>query len=112
VIDGGYYYLVTVMHDYSRYIMAWDLKRDMASYCLIDVIQQEIDAAGMFQISIKDRTSLLPDNGAGYVSRRSGEYLNLVGIRHILAAPFPPQTNEKLERYHRSIKGEINQVPF
>jgi putative transposase len=112
VIGWGYYYLVTVMDDYSRYILAWDLKRDMTSGSLIDVIQQAIDATGMFQVPVKDRTSLLSDNGAGYVSRAFGEYLNLVGIRHILAAPFHPQTNGKLERYHRTIKGEINQVPF
>ena len=112
VIDWGYYYLVTVMDDYSRYILAWDLKRDMTSDSLIDVIQQAIDATGMFQVPVKDRTSLLSDNGAGYVSRAFGEYLNLVGIRHILAAPFHPQTNGKIERYHHTLKGEINQVPF
>jgi len=112
VIGWGYYYLVTVMDDYSRYILAWDLKRDMTSDSLIDVIQQAIDVTGMFQVSVKDRTSLLSDNGAGYVSRAFGEYLNLVGIRHILAAPFHPQTNGKIERYHHTLKGEINQVPF
>jgi len=112
VIGWGYYYLITVMDDYSRYILAWDLKKDMTSESLIDVIQQAIDATGMCQVSVKDRTSLLSDNGSGYVSRSFGEYLNLVGIRHILAAPFHPQTNGKIERYHYTLKGEINQVPF
>lgn len=111
VIDWGYYYLVTVMDDYSRYILAWDLKRDMTSDSLIDVIQRAIDATGMCQVPVEDRTSLLSDNGAGYVSRAFGDYLKLVGIKHILAAPFHPQTNGKIERYHQTLKGEINQLP-
>jgi len=111
VIDWGYYYLVTVMDDYSRYILAWDLKRDMTSDSLIDVVQRAIDATGMCRVPVKDRTSLLSDNGSGYVSRAFGDYLRLVGIRHILAAPFHPQTNGKIERYHRTLKGEINQLP-
>jgi putative transposase len=85
VIDWGYYYLVTVMDDYSRYILAWDLKRDMTSDSLIDVIQQAIDATGMYRVPVEDRTSLLSDNGAGYVSRAFGDYLKLVGIKQILA---------------------------
>ena len=40
------------------------------------------------------------------------DYLRLVGIRHILAAPFHPQTNGKLERYHQTIKSEVNQIPY
>jgi len=111
VIDWGYYYLVTVMDDYSRYILAWDLKRDMTADSLIDVVQRAIDATGMSQVPVKDHTSLLSDNGAGYVSRAFGDYLRLVGIKHILASPFHPQTNGKIERYHQTLKGEINQLP-
>ena len=112
VIDWGYYYLVTVMDDYSRYILAWDLKMDMTADSLIDVVQQAIDATGMSQVPFKDRTSLLSDNGSGYVSRAFGDYLRLVGIKHILAAPFHPQTNGKIERYHQTLKERLNQTPF
>jgi len=111
VIDWGYYYLVTVMDDYSRYILSWDLKRDMTADSLIDVIQRAIDATGICQVPVEDRTSLLSDNGAGYVSRTFGDYLRLVGMKHILAAPFHPQTNGKIERYHQTLKGDINQLP-
>jgi putative transposase len=111
VIDWGWYYLVSVMDDYSRFILAWDLKIDMTGGSLEDVVQQAVDFTGMTDVPLEDRTVLLSDNGAGYISQRFNEYLGLVGIRHITAAPFHPQTNGKIERYHRTVKGEINRVP-
>jgi putative transposase len=112
VVGWGYYYLVTVMDDYSRFILAWKLQRDMAADSLIDVVQEAVDATGMTEVPVEDRTKLLSDNGPGYVSRAFRDYLHLVGIRHILAAPFHPQTNGKLERYHQTVKHEVNQVPY
>ena len=112
VVGWGYYYMVTVMDDYSRSILAWKLQLDMTSDSLIQVVQLAIDATGMTEVPLGDRTRLLSDNGSGYVSRAFRDYLGLVGIRHILAAPYHPQTNGKLERYHQSIKQEVNQVPY
>jgi RNA-directed DNA polymerase len=112
VVGWGYYYLVTVMDDYSRFILAHKVQRDMTADSLIEVIQEAVDATGMDHVSVQDRTSLLSDNGSGYVSRAFREYLHLVGIRHILASPFHPQTNGKLERYHRTLKDDVNQVPY
>ena len=112
VVGWGYYYLVTVMDDYSRFILAWKLQRDMTADSLIEVVQDAVDATGMTDVPVEDRTKLLTDNGSGYVSRAFRDYLHLVGIRHILAAPFHPQTNGKLERYHHTLKQDVNQVPY
>jgi len=112
VVGWGYYYLVTVMDDYSRFILAWKLQKDMSASSLIEVVQEAVDATGMTDVPVEDRTRLLSDNGAGYVSRAFRDYLHLVGIRHILAAPFHPQTNGKVERYQQSLKREVNQLPY
>jgi len=112
VAGWGWYYLETVMDDYSRFILSWDLKTDMSGGSLEDVVQRAVDSTGMTDVPLEDRTVLLSDNGAGYISQQFNEYLHLVGIRHITAAPFHPQTNGKIERYHRSLKGEINQLPY
>lgn len=112
VIDWGWYYLETVMDDFSRFILGWDLKIDMTGGSLEDVVQQAVDFTGMTDVPVEDRTVLLSDNGAGYLSQQFNQYLHLVGIRHITASPFHPQTNGKVERYHRTVKGEINQVPY
>jgi len=112
IMGWGWYYLVTVMDDYSRFILAWELKSDMAAGSLIDVVQKAVDLTGMSDVPVEDRTVLLSDNGPGYLSRQFGEYLRLVGIRHIVASPYHPQTNGKIERYHRTIKGDIKLVPY
>jgi putative transposase len=112
VVGWGYYYLVTLMDDYSRFILAWKLQKDMSAHSLIEVVQEAVDATGMTEVPVEDRTRLLSDNGAGYVSRAFRDYLGLVGIGHILAAPFHPQTNGKVERYQQSLKREVNQLPY
>jgi transposase InsO family protein len=110
VTGWGYYYMVTVMDYYTRSILAWKLQVDMTADSLIEVVQLAVDVTGMTEVPLEDRTRLLSDNGSGYVSRAFRDYLNLVEIRHIRAAPYHPQTNGKLERYHQSIKQEVNQV--
>jgi putative transposase len=112
VIDWGWYYLVTLMDDYSRFILAWELKGDMAAGSLIDVVQEAVDFTGMTDVPVEDRTVLLSDNGPGYLSRQFNDYLRLVEVRHIIASPYHPQTNGKIERYHRTIKSEIKLVPY
>ena len=59
----------------------------MTSDSFIEVVQDAVDRTGMDQVPITDRTRLLSDNGPGYVSRAFRDYLGMVGIRHILAAP-------------------------
>jgi transposase InsO family protein len=112
VVGWGYYYLVTVMDDYSRFILGWKLQKDMSANSLIEVVQEAVDATGMTDVPVEGRAKLLSDNGAGYVSRAFRDYLNLVGIGHILAAPYHPQTNGKVERYQQSLKREVNQLPY
>ena len=98
VVGWGYYYLVTVMDDYSRFILAHRLQQDMTADSFIEVVQDAVDTTSMDQVPVTDRTRRLSDNGPGYVSRAFRDYLGMVGIKHILATPFHPQTNGKLER--------------
>jgi putative transposase len=112
VVGWGYYYLVTVLDDYSRFILGWKLQKDMSADSLIEVVQEAVDATGMTDVPIADRTKLLSDNGSGYISRAFRDYLHLVGIGHIRSAPFHPQTNGKVERYQQSLKKQVNQLPY
>jgi len=66
----------------------------------------------MADVPVEDRTVLLFDNGPGYLSRQFNDYLRVGGIRHIVASPHHPQTNWRIERYYRTIKGELSLVPY
>ena len=80
VVGWGYYYLVTVMDDYSRFILAHRLQRDMTSDSFIEVVQEAVDRTGMDQVQITERTRLPSDNGPGYVSRAFRDYLGMVAL--------------------------------
>ena len=108
----GYYYLVTVIDDYSRFVLGWKMQTNMAADSLIEVVQQAVDATGMTDVPVVDRTKLLSDNGSGYISRAFNDYLRLAGIDHIRSAPFHPQTNGKIERYQQSLKKQVNQLVY
>ena len=112
VMGWGYYYLVTVLDDYSRFILAWRLQSDMTAASLIEVVQEAVEATGMTEVPLRDRTSLLSDNGPGYLSRVFSRYLWLLGIHHIVASPYHPQTNGKIERYHRTLKEQVRLVVY
>jgi transposase InsO family protein len=61
VAGWGYYYLVTVMDDYSRFILGWKLQKDMSANSLIEVVQEAVDYTGMTEVPVEDRTRLLSD---------------------------------------------------
>ena len=82
--------------DKLRTGLAYRLQRDMTSDSFIEVVQDAVDRTGMDQVPITDRTRLLSDNGPGYVSRAFRDYLGMVGIRHILASPFPPSDQRQV----------------
>lgn len=112
-VEGwGWYYLVSVLDDYSRFILAWDLKPDMTAETFSEVVQKAVEWTGMEQVPIQDRTRLLTDRGPGYLARAFEDYLKELKIRHIYCSPHHPQTNGKLERFHETLKSKTNLLVY
>ena len=104
IIGWGWYYLGTVLDDYSRYIIAWDLCTTMAATDAKATVDKALLMTGL------DRTNapkLLSDNGPCYIAKDLKEYFDEIGIKHIHGAPMHPQTQGKIERYHRSMKNVV-----
>ena len=107
VIDWGWYYLSTVMDDYSRYILAWRLCQTMMAEDVKKTLDMAIETTGVEHVHVVHRPRLLSDNGSAYVSKELKRYLEVNEIRHIRTKPYHPMTQGKIERYHRSMKNLI-----
>src|SRR6516225_5438292 len=107
VIGWGWFYLSTVLDDFSRYILAWKLCTTMSATDVSDTLQVALRGSGLTQVKVLHRPRLLSDNGPSYVSSELGKWLEDNGIRHIRGRPYHPMTQGKIERYHRSMKNRI-----
>ena len=101
----GWYYLSTVIDDYSRYIIHWELCSSMTSDDVSRTIDKAIEKAG---VTFQNPPCLLSDNGPCYIASSLKQYLcKEYNIKHIHGKPLHPQTQGKIERYHRSMKNVI-----
>jgi putative transposase len=106
--NWGWYYLISVLDDYSRRILAWRLQPDMTADAFSEVVELACQATGTASRPKTERPRLLTDNGSALLSAAFGVYLEAKGLGHIVTAPYHPQTNGKIERYHRSCKDVVN----
>jgi transposase InsO family protein len=107
IIDWGWYYLSTVLDDFSRYILAWKLSSTMAASDVEDTLNMALEKAGLEEVRVRHRPRLLSDNGPAYLSRELKQFLKRKDIEHIRGAPYHPMTQGKIERYHRSMKNVV-----
>jgi putative transposase len=107
IINWGWYYLSTVLDDFSRYIIAWKLSPTMGATDVTDTLDQALAITGVDQIRVKHRPRLSSDNGPAYLSGELREYLGDRKMAHTRGAPYHPQTQGKIERYHRTMKNVV-----
>lgn len=105
ILGWGWYYLSTVLDDYSRYIIHWELCESMKVKDVKRTLDQAIIKA---RIVTKQRPRLLSDNGSCYIATELKEYLKKnYHMDQVHGKPLHPQTQGKIERYHRTMKNVV-----
>jgi len=107
VIGWGWFYLSTILDDYSRYIIAWKLCTTMKASDVTDTLELALQASGCDQVSVRHRPRLLSDNGASYISSDLADWLKDNRMDHVRGAPYHPQTQGKIERWHQTLKNRV-----
>jgi transposase InsO family protein len=107
VIGWGWYYLSTILDDYSRYIIAWRLATGMAATDVKKTLDLAIQKTGVSDVRVRHRPRLLSDNGSAYISKELQTYLADKEITHTRGRPYHPMTQGKIERYHRTMKNVV-----
>src|SRR5476649_2529540 len=107
VTGWGWFYLSTVLDDFSRYIVAWKLCTTMKAEDVTDTLELALQASGLDQINVVHRPRLLSDNGPSYVSAELAAWLDEQDMSHIRGAPYHPMTQGKIERWHLTLKNRI-----
>jgi transposase InsO family protein len=97
-ISGTFYYLCSILDGFSRYIVHWEIRQAMTEADIEIILQR---ARELFPDA---RPRIISDNGPQFIARDFKEFIRLAGMTHVRTSPYYPQSNGKLERYHRTIK--------
>jgi len=107
VIGWGWFYLSTILDDFSRYIIAWKLCTGMAASDVQDTLNLALEETRLDHANVVHRPRLLSDNGPCYISGELADWLSDKSMTHTRGAPYHPQTQGKIERWHQTLKNRI-----
>ena len=99
-ICGTFYYLCSILDGYSRFVVHWEIREQMTEQ------EVELSLQRARELFPQARPRLISDNGPQFVAKDFKEFIRLCGMTHVRTSPYYPQSNGKVERWHKTIKGE------
>lgn len=99
-LGGTFYYLISVLDGFSRFLVHWELRESMTEYDVEIVLQR---ARERFP---EASPRVITDNGSAFIARDFKTFIREAGMTHVTTSPYYPQSNGKIERWHRSIKSD------
>ena len=99
-ICGTFYYLCSFLDGCSRFIVHWEIREKMEETDVEIILQKAKEKYP------EARPRIISDNGPQFIAKDFKEFIRLSGMTHVRTSPFYPQSNGKLERFHKTLKGE------
>ncbi len=99
-ICGTFYYLCSILDGCSRFIVHWEIRERMKERDVEIILQR---AREKYPNAVP---RIISDNGPQFMARDFKEYIRIVGMTHVKTSPFYPQSNGKIERFHKTLKQE------
>jgi len=103
-IYGTFYYLCTLLDGYSRYVVHWKIRESMTE-ADVEVILPRACARAREKFP-QARPRIISDNGPQFIAKSFKEYIRICGMTHVRTSPYYPESNGKIERWHKSLKRE------
>ena len=99
-VCGTFYYLISLLDGFSRYIVHWELRESMTEMDVEIVLQRARE------IVPDARPRIISDNGPQFIAKDFKEFIRLAGMTHVRTSPNHPQSNGKMERWYGTVKNE------
>jgi transposase InsO family protein len=99
-ISGTFYYLCSVLDGMSRSIVHWEIQESMTE------TQVEIILQRARELFPEAHPRVISDNGPQFIAKDFKQFIRIAGMTHVRTSPFYPQSNGKLERFHKTLKSE------
>jgi len=97
---GTFYYLCSILDGFSRFLVHWDLRESMREADVEVILQRAKEKYP------EAKPRIISDNGPQFIARDFKEFIRISGMTHVRTSPNYPQSNGKLERWHKSLKSE------
>ena len=97
-ISGVFYYMTSILDGYSRYIVHWEIRESMREPDIELIIQRAMEKTSA------TKTRIISDNGPQFIAHDFKQFIRLINFMHVRTSPYYPQSNGKLERWHKTLK--------
>jgi putative transposase len=99
-VAGTFFYLCSLLDGCSRSIVHWEIRESMTEADVETILPRARERYP------DARPRIISDNGPQFIAKDFKEFIRLCGMTHVRTSPYYPQSNGKIERWHRSLKAE------